>query len=863
MKIMHEFGVQIPMEMVERQLGYADVTRVRAEVRQMLESCCAEARELLTPRVSYVRYTIQEVRGEVVVIAPLFTLEGKDSEVRLDLGELARELANCSEVILALGTVGSGVEEASRARCAENEVLSGMMLDAVGTVALLEVQQIFWRHLRDLVKQEGLDLVGPFSPGIGGWILEDQALLYQLAGGKELGLQLTEQGMLVPYKSVSMLFGLGVGGSMEDELDLCRYCTADHCSFRGVTQTCGGEGDATHQGLIRVTVVVEDEPRVLWGKSGDNLLRLLQNAGIMMSAPCGGVGRCGKCQVRVQKGNGGRFTHKPEPCSIGSDEHRLLCDEQYLPQREQEHVTAALGCNQYKSVEKSCHLSIHNPDYQDHQLACQTTVDTELTVWVPCQAERAQVVTDGLIPDTNPMPGHADEEFGQKPTRRNEVNLLRKAGQAMPESEQRYGIAFDLGTTTVVGYLIDLMTGEEEGVTSALNPQRQYGHDVVSRIYYTDTVSGGLTTLHRQVIELFGQMIIQLTEAKGINSQEVHRIVVVGNPVMIHLFLQLSCSTLGQAPYEPLITGAWEGRARELGVRIHPDGRVYVPAGIAGYVGADLTAGLLASGLYADERVSFFIDIGTNGEMALGNARQILTCATAAGPAFEGAGILYGLGGIEGAIASIHRVPRLKAQVERLRAERVGKEMWVCQTIGGKPPIGICGSGIVDAVAVLLELGIVEPNGRISRQKADMNQVVDTPSGLALILAERKGQEPILLTQADLRQVQLAKAAIRAGVEMLLRKAGIRAEQVHQVYLAGGFGNYLRLESAFAIGLFPAVWHDRIIPMGNSAGTGAKMLLQNPTLEQSIAKWITRTEYVELATEPDFQELFIGHMELG
>lgn len=790
MTIWTDFTFILAAAAVHRQIGYTEPAQPGAEVESCLANCLTEARRLLNPRAVFQCYPV-EIRNDGTALVG-------DNDV-LHGVRLMAQLGGSEEVLASVLTVGPEIERRVQEYFEEGDPLSAMVLDAIGTVALLEMQEQFWARVVKLARQQGVGLVGPFSPGIGDWPVEEQAIIHRLAGGESIGIHLTSGWMMLPLKSVSQLCGLGAGLPLNLEFDQCQYCDLDECRFGKGEERCISE-------LVRITLKIPAAHEGQNGKAldvvvqkGANLLHVLQKVGFTLEVPCGGQGTCGKCRVLI---------------SVASLDERKMANGGTLAQLREASLTAREIAANYR-------------------LACQTQVEDGMTVVISWAEGNA--VEDGV-------------EYGVDHEQRHlalaERETVSRQGYEAGCQKKSLGLAIDLGTTTVAGYLLDLETGCEIAHTSHLNPQRRYGADVISRVHYANAQAAGAEVLQSEIIGLFNRMIDELTSACGYTPPEIDKVVVVGNTVMMHLLLGYPTASLGQTPYSPAYTGIWEGLARDLGLRVNPAATLLIPPGIAGFVGADMTAGILASALHTRDEQALLLDIGTNGEMALANRHVVWTCATAAGPAFEGAGIRYGMAGLPGAISAI-----------QLR-EDPGYTV-----IGGGRPTGICGSGILDAIAELLDAGVLDESGRLHTGDARVIQFQDQPAWL--VAEGAVGGEPILLTQQDIRQVQLAKGAIRAGIEILLRHAGLQRQDVRRVYLAGGFGNYLRVASALRIGLCPAAWQDRISPIGNSAGAGAKMLLLAESALSTCGTFLSKTGYVELAEDGDFQDLFIEHLHLS
>jgi uncharacterized 2Fe-2S/4Fe-4S cluster protein (DUF4445 family) len=338
-------------------------------------------------------------------------------------------------------------------------------------------------------------------------------------------------------------------------------------------------------------------------------------------------------------------------------------------------------------------------------------------------------------------------------------------------------------------------------------------------------------------------MITTLCEQAQVDKADVLALTTAGNTVMLHTLLGVNAVSIANAPFEPVFSDQKVLAAQDLGIEIGSQGKVFVLPSVSGYVGADILAGLLVCDLDHQDSYGLLIDIGTNGEIVLGNEGKILACSTAAGPAFEGANISSGMAGIWGALSSF----------------RIQEEAGIYETIGGIRPVGICGSGLIDIMAELLKHGFVDASGAfavpstLAKWKQDM---LTTEGGMPAFLVT----EEILFTQKDVREVQLAKGALRAGILTLLKEAGIEAEQIGQVYLAGGFGNFVDVHHACAMGLIPLELEERVTKIGNGAGLGAKLSLLDQSQLVRCTELKQRIQYIELSTRADFQELFMEAM---
>jgi uncharacterized 2Fe-2S/4Fe-4S cluster protein (DUF4445 family) len=417
----------------------------------------------------------------------------------------------------------------------------------------------------------------------------------------------------------------------------------------------------------------------------------------------------------------------------------------------------------------------------------------------------------------------------------------------LPDGTAPLGAAIDVGTTKLAAYLVNLETGETVAKGAAPNPQVALGEDVMSRIAYADAGEPGARDLRSRLLDGVNRLLGELREQAGASAARLVDAVAVGNTAMHHMLVGLPVRQLGRAPYVPAVTEALELRGAEIGLALAPGALVYLPPNIAGFVGADHTAVLLAAGATESARTVLLLDIGTNTEISLASGGRLWSCSCASGPAFEGARIRDGMRAASGAI---ERVCYLDGRFQ-------------VQTIGGGPPTGICGSGVLDAVVAARAAGIVDERGRLSRTHPLVTRSSGEPACVLVPGALTAHGRDILLTRSDVGEIQLAKAAIRAGIELLLAAAGADASALDEVVVAGAFGTYLDAASAVAAGMLPRLPPERYRQIGNAAGLGAQQLLiscPRRALAEQIAR---RVRYVELTTHPDFADTFTRELAFG
>lgn len=585
------------------------------------------------------------------------------------------------------------------------------------------------------------------------------------------------------------------------------------------------------------------------------------SVGVAIEQVCGGKGTCGKCKVRVLTGALSPLSeterrHLSE--QEVADGFRLACQATVMEDSSVEIGWASATAGISILVEGLLEPVPLDPLVQ--KTVVQVPAPT-LTRQVADFEALQSVVSflDGGFPRLTPyalrlLPGALRAADGL-------ITAVHADGQLLSVEpgdthEALYGFACDIGTTTVVGYLLDLTSGRRLAVASTLNPQTRFGDDVISRIEMAGRDGQGLEALRTVIVEAINDLLGQVVREAGLEREQVYALSVVGNTTMHHLFLGLSPAALGRSPYVPAVASPLQLDAADVGLLAHPAAQLFVLPNIAGFVGADTVGVLLTTRLQHSEEIRLAIDIGTNGEMALGSRSRLLACSTAAGPAFEGAQLTHGMRAADGAI-------------DRVDIE----DEVVIHSIGRGKVRGICGSGAVDAIAALRRHGIIDATGRLlSRDEVEplcgprlAGRLIGHGAGTAFVLAPAEQTatgRPIVLTQRDIRQIQLAKGAIRAGIEILMRELPCSAEQVAEVCLAGAFGNYIRPSSALTIGLVPHFPRAVITPVGNAAGAGAQMALLSRQAWQEAAALMAQVEYIELSLRQDFQQVFMDAMEM-
>lgn len=571
---------------------------------------------------------------------------------------------------------------------------------------------------------------------------------------------------------------------------------------------------------------------------------------LSFNAPCGGKGTCGKCKVRVLSGELSPLTEAEEKFLTREelDEgYRLACRAETLNE-----VTVELSGDpsgviiaadlietpdDFDPLFKREEFELEKPHLEDQRS------DLTRLLHAVSKTELKRIPIGQLAS----LPSELREAGYKIFVVHDEKDILNiKNGKTHVPC---YGVAVDIGTTTVVSYLIDTDTGEIVDLVSGLNEQGSFGADVISRIHHANSKENGLSELHGKITGQLNRMMGELTSRNGLGKEDIYGIVLVGNTTMVHLLADLSPEYIAAAPFIPVTTDAIECEAGDIGLEIHKHGKAYILPSIAAYVGADIVAGILASGMAEKDELSLLIDIGTNGEIALGNRDHIISCSVAAGPAFEGAEIRFGIGGIAGAINSFS----------------IGENGIEHTTIMDKEAIGICGSGIVDILSELLRAGLVDDSGRF-REKDEL--ATEAARKLASNVVEFEGftsfkiTDSLLFTQKDIREIQNAKAALAAGIITLTKNLGKTIGDIEKVYLAGGFGSYINQKSAVGIGLLPREVEDVVEVIGNGAGKGAILSLLSRKTYEKAKSICEKVEYIELSSSKEFNEAYINNMFL-
>jgi uncharacterized 2Fe-2S/4Fe-4S cluster protein (DUF4445 family) len=607
--------------------------------------------------------------------------------------------------------------------------------------------------------------------------------------------------------------------------------------------------DPTNTTQKRVRVDFQPLGRRIEIDEGSTLLEASQHAGVQLVSLCGGSGSCEGCIVRVISGE------VTEPTSL----ERSFIDSDAL----------ASGFRQACQARTLSDITLDIPPEslsttQRLQLETQTLEFEPDPIIAPLDVELDAADLMDLRSDVARVHAALSEHKISNPILR--LSLLKELSNRLRDREWSvrlalrgsdvvgvvnsgnplFGMAIDIGTTKLAVYLLDLATGNVVAKAGEMNPQIAYGEDVINRIAYATTHENGRQSLQETLMATLNSLIHKCCSEADISANQVVDAVVVGNTAMHHLFAGLPVRQLGVSPFVPSVGRSLDIEASQVGLSIASGAYVHLPPIIAGYVGADHVAMLLASEAWTSRRNILALDIGTNTEITLATGGRLLTCSCASGPAFEGAHIRDGMRAAPGAIERVH----------------IDEGLIRVQTVDGQPAVGICGSGVVDTVAELLDAAALDHTGRMDSEHALIRQGAEHSEVCLLEAGDTGHGRDIVVTRKDVNEIQLAKAAIRAGQEILLSVAGLNHGDIDEVIIAGAFGTYLDIRSAIRLGMLPSLPLSRFRQVGNAAGAGAIQMLLSAKRRLLAAEISDRIEYVELTTHPDFKSVYAQSLHL-
>lgn len=605
-------------------------------------------------------------------------------------------------------------------------------------------------------------------------------------------------------------------------------------------------------------IVFQPSGRTVYVLPGTTVFEAAARAGLLLQSPCGGQGKCGKCRVNVHSGH----------CAP-TDACRAFFSEEDLA------AGARLGCQ--ATVAEDCVIEVPLTSLFETQSRILTDSDAQEVELEPAIWKRYVELPEPDFGDDISDLKRLEREIGAVSVHLNglrdlpvvlregdfkgtavvcECNRRLVTFEAGDTADSVFGAAVDLGSTTIVVSLLDLTSGQMVDVAAAMNPQVSRGDDVISRISQARDTPASVGEMQAEVVSTVNDLIHQLAEARGIGMEQVYEVTLAGNTTMQHLFCGITPSALGQVPFPSAYNRALFLNSDEVGLHIHPNGCLYVFANIGGFVGGDTVAGILACGLHRQNGTRILIDIGTNGEIVLAHQGKLLCTSTAAGPAFEGARIAAGMRATDGAI---EKVVAHEGDIQY-------------NVIGNTQPSGICGTALIDLAAAMLRLGVLDITGRIlpvdelpapvEERLAARLQPQEDGSVSFLVAAgeESRTEEPIHLHQKDIRELQLAAGALRAGISIMMRQAGLTEDDIDEVLLAGGFGNFIRRSNARRIGILPQIPVSKVRFVGNAASMGARLVLLSRPHRREADEIAESASHVDLSMDPEFQMEFSSAM---
>lgn len=712
-------------DIVFELLGYHGQGHSREEMTRQYDNLLPKLRAYLKPKAAL---TVQEAPED------LKKLTGQD------------------RVMCVVLTVGKGADTLCKSFFDRGDGFSGLFVSAMADASLFAFEEQVQGYIKRMCEEEGFGICRRLSAPEDLPVKMQKTACDMVDAKRTLGLSLTSAFMLNPERSMCYFLVVTEDKDVFQASHDCRTCTSLDCGLR--------------QREVTLTIRNPSGEKKISCQWGERLQDVLSKHGIALLSPCGGMGKCGKCRIKVTEGI----------LPVTQADEKCLAKEE---------------------------LS------SGFRLGCQAKVLGDISIFfLQEESEEIQIL------------GNADKETGCR-------------GKAKEEQrDTSYGVAVDIGTTTLAFSLVSL--GSKKVIHShvCMNPQRVYGFDVMSRIQAANQGRG------RELKELIQGSLLSgiktLLLSKNVLGDLVKKIIFTGNTTMLHLLRGYSCQGLGAAPFTPDSLERERLSFGEVFGNQELSAEVILPPGASAFIGADIISGLFACGWQEQRETALFLDLGTNGEMVLGDGNSFYTASTAAGPAFEGGNITFGTGSVKGAISGAE-VSEGKLKVT---------------TIMDASPVGICGTGLIEIVAELLKAGIIGSTGRLGEEYFEHGFPV----------AEKESGEMIRLFQKDIRELQLAKGAVRAGIEILLEKSGMEYKDIHRVYLAGGFGFYLSREKAAAIGLLPRELLEKTVAVGNTSLKGGEYYLTREDARETLDRLSKGAREVALAKEPRFQELYLKHM---
>lgn len=738
------------------------------------------------------------------------------------------EIKNCKGIVFCFLTLGEKVSSKIDRYFANGQYFEALLLDTISNEILFKLTEQLYDAVLLKAKEKGWGVTGRIEPGSENVPLHIQKDISTNLNLADINVSLTKENMLIPLKSITFFCGVGKNIFPLTKEHTCINCSMEKCEFKD-------------KNLITLTVDDENKKRIFTLKKGTNLLSVLKEGNIGIRSSCMGIGTCGKCKIKIVEGELKVTDADLMHLSTNDIQNglRLACCAYPL-----ENCTVEIVSEKEKDFRilehfENSNLKIDsivkhlNLEFKPEELSSNKSL---VQIINKKTGSENSYSLNSLVKISKFINEYLASSWKNNLSDGHKLCLIMQDNHILDiqteNEKQIYGIAIDIGTTTLVISLVDLINGKILKSYASLNSQKKYGEDVISRITYSN--HGNLDELKAAIDEDILFALDVLLNQTGINPKKVYNMVIAGNTIMQSFLLGLNSQQLAVYPFKTVTTSEHKIKFRDLFKSDILDCEVIILPGISAYVGSDILAGMLYCDFDQVDGNVMLIDIGTNGEIVIGNKEKILCLATAAGPALEGGNITNGIGSVKGAI---HKVQIINNEVKY-------------DTVGNEMPIGICGSGVLDIVSTGLENNLIDEMGTFSQAVAQ---------GFLEVTRKANGK-PIVFTQRDIREVQLAKSAIRSGMEILIKRLDISYNEIQTVYLAGGFGTNINIESAIRIGMLPGEFKGKIKAVGNSSLGGAVTYLLNKASMGKLKEFTKKTTCIDISLDPDFNDLFLDNM---
>lgn len=727
-------------------------------------------------------------------------------------------IKDCEYIVYGMLSLGRSVDEQSKVYFNNNDYMTGMLFNTMLDVLMSHYSKQVYEEIYKEAEQRQLGTTCVISPGGIDLPLETQRDIFDIINKEnELDIELTEQCMLNPMKSISFIIGADKSLELLKHDHECTRCTNKTCKMRKAPFDKKDYSDD-----VKLTIIYEGNNFIINTCKTKSILSILNENNISISSPCAGNGTCGKCKVKVLEGKViklqnnnmlGKEALKDGWCLACSTFLNSDCTI-VIPELN----AAGEIINEYKMSHKV------DSDYKIHKVNINKDELNEISLTEKINLQE-NIKLDFNLRSIRKLSNYLNDKIIN-------INLVLKGNNVIDILEGNdtniYGIAIDIGTTTIVFTLINLITGHAIESYSMLNSQKRFGADVISRIKCSN--EGNFNALNKTIKEDLLEGISYFCNIKKIKREQIYEVVIGANSTMAYLFLGINPKALAEAPFNLVSKTMIKERFFDIFSNDMLDCNVEIFPSISAYVGGDILAGLMNCEFYNKDKVCMLIDIGTNGEMAIGNKDKIICLATAAGPAFEGANIQCGIGNINGAINSV--------------VFKNGKFEY--GTIGDVSPEGICGSGVIDLTACCVKESLIDENGTMDNDYIEV--------------CKKDNNETIIFTQKDIREIQLAKSAIRSGIEILIKSFKCSYEDIDKVFLAGGFGYHMNIENACTIGLIPQKLKDKVEVVGNTSLGGSVDYLVDKDSSDKIKMLLNNAVNTDISSDAEFNDIFINNM---